>query len=318
MKRLERFGEYLYELLPAALRKGVQTVNQFYIFFHVMGTVFDDTKQDIFRVRRESMVSTASEEMLPEHGRERDMPRLEGETTESYRARLLMKGELASKAGSTEGIRLVLISFGADGDVIPYYTIDPERWAEFLVRIRYDLDGIYVGLAAIRKEVRKVKQASSRDNYEVVMMGRIPAETSVAAGIRMYMEYYPRQNLKPLRLDGTWKLDGTRKLNGYQTDSQVDFYPLGIRIPMRLAASVSVSIPATRTRGDVADPVEHRNRLRLTMNTEAEGGGAAALHLSPAVKAAPGLAAEVYNGRKLDGTWKLDGSRKLNGGWAEL
>lgn len=239
MNRLKTFGEYLFVLLPAAFKKGTKAANQFYLFFRVVGKQFDGIKADIFTVRRESVISTASEGMLPEHGKDRSMPRLSGETAESYRTRLLMKGIVAAKAGVTEGIRLVLISFGADGEVIPYYTLDPERWAEFLVRIRYDLDGVYVGLESIRKEVRRVKQASAKDNYEVVMMGRAPVKIQTPASIRLTMEYYPRQNLELLRLDGTWKLDGSQELNGYKSDSQVDFYPMGVGMIQKVAAELS-------------------------------------------------------------------------------
>ena len=61
MNRLKTFGEYLFALLPAAFKKGTKAANQFYLFFKVVGKQFDGIKADIFTVRRESMISTASE-----------------------------------------------------------------------------------------------------------------------------------------------------------------------------------------------------------------------------------------------------------------
>lgn len=318
MKRFERFGEYLYDLLPAVLRKGIRTTNQLYLFFHVVGTVFDDIKQDIFRVRRESMVATASEAMLPEHGRERDMPRLDGETGESYRSRLAMKGDLAAKAGTTEGIRLVLISFGADGEIIPYYTIDPARWAEFLVRIWYDLDGIYVGLASIRKEIRKAKQASAKDNYEIVMASNVAVEIQVQAVLRLFLEYYPRQNLEPLMLDALWILDGDRKLNGYKSGTQVDFYPVIVRIQLEAAQHVKFDPGRMKLLTEVHMPVEHVAVMHCISAAEEDIRCDAEVSMQTGASVSLGVGSSIYIISRLLGTRKLDGTWNLNGGRQEL
>ena len=104
----EKFCDYMYSLLFTPLKKIKQAANQFYIFFRVIGRLFDDTKEDIFRVREESMVASASEIMLAEHGKDRDMARLKGETVEGYRTRLSMKALIAEKAGTEQGILLAL------------------------------------------------------------------------------------------------------------------------------------------------------------------------------------------------------------------
>ena len=81
------------------------------------------------------------------------------------------------------------------------------------------------------------------------------------------MEFYPRQNLVPLRLDGTWKLNSSQKLNGYKSDSQVDFYPMGVGVIQKVAAELSADAGIYIPR-----PMD--------------------------------------GSRKLDGTWKLNGSRE--------
>ena len=72
MKQFETFGEYMFDLLFAPLKKGRKTVNQLRIFFKVMGREFDDLKAAIFRVRSEANVASCSEVMLPVHGQDRD------------------------------------------------------------------------------------------------------------------------------------------------------------------------------------------------------------------------------------------------------
>ena len=75
--------------------------------------------------------------MLPVHGQDRDMPRLEGEDVESYRTRLSMKGSSPSgaarrRASSTPWPR----SDMRRARLSPSPTQDPERWAEFIVFLK--------------------------------------------------------------------------------------------------------------------------------------------------------------------------------------
>ena len=84
MKRYDNFGDYMFDLLFAPLKKGKEAANQFRIFFRVIGKDFDDVKKAFFRVRDEANVVSASPVMLPVHGQDRDMPRLEGEDIEAY------------------------------------------------------------------------------------------------------------------------------------------------------------------------------------------------------------------------------------------
>lgn len=129
----EKFADYMFSLLFAPLKKGQKAANQFYIFFKVLGGQLDQCKEAVFRVREESMILGASDALLPAHGEDRDMPRLKGETLDSYRTRLTMKGIIAETAGTNEGIRHVARSFGYDNvEVLP--SPDPEHWAEATVQ----------------------------------------------------------------------------------------------------------------------------------------------------------------------------------------
>ncbi len=126
------FGDYMFDLLFAPLKKVKKSLNQFHIFLKVVGKQFDRAKCEIFRLREESSIVTASEAMLQVHGADRDMVRLQGETVEGYRTRLSMRAIIAEEAGSNEGIRYLARAFGYDNvEITPGEK--PDHWAEATV-----------------------------------------------------------------------------------------------------------------------------------------------------------------------------------------
>lgn len=187
MKRFNTFGEYMFDLLFAPLKKGKRSVNQFFIFFKVIGRVFDEMKADVFRVRDEANVATASPIMLPVHGQDREMPRLEGEGVEAYRTRLSMKGIIAEEAGTKEGILRALTALGYSQSYIePFSQQDPERWAEFIVYLKGPQQSGVNNLAVIDAEVRKVKEGSSKPAYGADAGGVILIGSRLKSGFSHY------------------------------------------------------------------------------------------------------------------------------------
>lgn len=187
MKRFETFGEYMFDLLFAPLKKGKRAVNQFFIFFKIVGRLFDDAKQDIFRVRAEANVATASPVMLPVHGQDRDMPRLEGEDIEAYRTRLSMKGIIAAMGGTKSGILYALTALGYEQSEIGRFSLqDPERWAEFIIFLKGSKQSGVNDLRVIDNEIRKVKEASSRPIYGSLAGGIIEIRSISQGGILSY------------------------------------------------------------------------------------------------------------------------------------
>lgn len=163
MKQYDRFGEYMFDLLFGPLKKGKRAANQFYIFFKVIGRVFDGLKEDALRVRDETNIATASPIMLPVHGQDRNMPRLAGESIEGYRTRLAMKGIIAEKAGIKEGIRYALAALGYEKSTIePFVFQDPERWAEFVVDLGVGNTNAVRDISKIYSEIQTVKEGSSK------------------------------------------------------------------------------------------------------------------------------------------------------------
>lgn len=50
----QNFGDYMFSLLLGPLKRGKKAMNQFYIFFKVLGQSFDQCKQYLFRIREEA------------------------------------------------------------------------------------------------------------------------------------------------------------------------------------------------------------------------------------------------------------------------
>lgn len=184
MKRFDTFGEYMFDLLFAPLKKARRTANQFAIFFRVVGKEFDDLKAAIFRVRNEANIASASVVMLPVHGQDRNMPRLAGETDEGYRTRLSMKGIIASWAGTVKGIKYSMAALGYEQSVVePLYPHDPLRWAEFIVRLGSGNSEAVKELRTVYDEILKVKEGSSRLAYFTVYHD--PFTIPVYLGVRV-------------------------------------------------------------------------------------------------------------------------------------
>lgn len=191
MKQYDRFGEYMFDLLFAPLKKGKRTVNQFFIFFKVVGRVFDGLKEDALRVRDETNVATASPVMLPVHGQDRNMSRLAGETVEGYRTRLAMKGIIAEKGGLKDGILYALAALGYEQSTIePFALQDPDRWAEFIIYLKGSQQSSVNDLNVIDAEVCKVKEGSSKPAYGAETGAVIEIDSELITGY----SHYPRCN----------------------------------------------------------------------------------------------------------------------------
>jgi hypothetical protein len=168
MAAMKTFGDYMYHLLHAPLKKVKKEENQLYIFFKVAGKLFDDSKANIFSVREMGNLISAKGIVLDWHGIDRKMPRFDDEHDDYYRKRLMLKKVIAEKAGSNEGILYALRSLGYEkSEIYPFYKIDPERWSEFVVFLNSDKPSLVNDIDVIDQEVMNVKLASSMPNYGI-------------------------------------------------------------------------------------------------------------------------------------------------------
>ena len=184
----EKFQDYMFYLLYGPLKRISKAKNQFYLLFKVLGKVFDQIKEDIFRVREESMIISASERFLDEHGKDRDMRRLKGETVESYRTRLSMKKIIAELAGTSKGMILALKALGYDKSRIePFYIHDQARWAEFTIYLSSRLESGVNDISVIDAEIMKIKPASAKPSYGVEEGTRIESRSQYEGKFSRYL-----------------------------------------------------------------------------------------------------------------------------------
>lgn len=205
MKQYDRFGEYMFDLLLAPLKKGKRAVNQFYIFFKVIGRIFDGLKEDALRVRDETNIATASPIMLPVHGQDRNMPRLKGESVEAYRTRLAMKGIISEWGGTKRGILYALAALGYEQSTIePFGLQEPERWAEFTVDLGVGNQNAVRDIYQIYDEIQTVKEGSSKLAELIITLpttcGQLPSSSHL--GMRLSETILPAKEraLPPARI----------------------------------------------------------------------------------------------------------------------
>jgi hypothetical protein len=132
--------------------------------------------------------------------------------------------------------------------------------------------------------------------------------------IRFTMAFYPRYNLPRLHLNGTWMLDGSRKLSGYDGYEAIDFYPVCTRIQPGIRAVLSESIQVN-FKHEVKEEAGNASSVLIRASTIGRPKTRESITIPMAFRqetAAGGIT--IHNENDLDGTWKLDGSRKLNGG----
>lgn len=315
MKRFNHFGDYMFDLLFAPLKKGKQTINQFYIFFKVIGQEFDDIKEAFFQVRDEANVISASPVMLPVYGQDRDMPRLPEEDTESYRTRLSMKALIARKAGTREGILLGLAALGyRNCDIEPLVYKDPARWAEFLVRIKSSLDDSMPVSSMIKKVVQELKPGSAKDNYEFDFYTTQEVKIVYSNQICFTMAFYPQFNLPELFLDGSWELDGSQELDGYNGSGRIDLYPVAMEFQVKVKG---VLLEKTGLILMVESRQELASEQRIQIQASAVHHGSTKENITMQTEAKINVGTGeilMENQNFLDGSWELDGSRELNGG----
>lgn len=209
----EKFSDYMYYLLFTPLHKVIKSKNQFFLFFKVIGKLFDKIKSIFFMVREESMISTASAELLNEHARDRQMTRYIGEDIENFRNRLCMKFIISELAGSEQGVLLAVKSLGfEDVESVPCYLIDRERWAEFYIIINLGIDQKNpIEFCILKDMVRSVKQASAKDNYRFVYNEELSNNEVIDINMtnRVFFTWWKDNKY----LDGRFYLDGTELLD---------------------------------------------------------------------------------------------------------
>lgn len=241
----EDFCEYMYYLLISPFKKVKKKINQWHILFGVLGKYFDDAMESLYSAGEQTMLATCDPVMLQVHADERHINRYAGEEIENFRARIAMYGEICRLGGTNQGILLAVKTLGfEDVEIKTAKELkgNPERWAEFYVLIRMELEWPYpISFDILKKNVRIWKEVGAKDNYQFIfqstdLTGRtedtcriVLKETAInenrlesktvfhlkaenTADTELGVEI--KNNL--WYLDGTYGLDGIKLLNAYE------------------------------------------------------------------------------------------------------
>lgn len=219
----DKFQDFMYYLLISPLKKVKKEVNQWYILFKVLGKRLDDAKESIYRAREETYVVSCSEELLEEQAAERGIIRYRGESSENFRKRIANYREVMRLAGTDDGVILAANALGHRNVEIVKASIfkkDNGRWAEFYLLINVDLEKHSPSFESLKKEVRRVKQAGSKDNYYFYFRTKTRNQNNikVKSRFRWKITFYNYR-----KLDGSFLLNGENRLNATRVDYKVKY-----------------------------------------------------------------------------------------------
>lgn len=133
--------------------------------------------------------------------------------------------------------------------------------------------------------------------------------------VEFITSFYPRFNLPLLRLDRSWRLDGSGQcLNGYDSLEQIDLYPVSVGFKASIDAQ-AVSANRTRIVACIKDIVKIIEAIKIRTLAKEKIVEAEQIEISASAEHETGVGdIRITNQSYLDGSWCLDGSRKLNGG----
>lgn len=243
---MEKFKDYMWHLIHYPLKVKKYTSN-IYILYDVLGMLFDEIKVLILRIQKQGNILTATGRYLDLCGKDRNMPRMKNEDDENYRRRLLMKVEIAKRAGTKRGMELAIRSLGYEPEIEPVYKVDLERWAEFWVYLKSDLESSSIyDFEMIKSTVMEIKQASAKPFYGLKYVSKLEMENAQTYRIynRCVINFY---NTIYLYLDATWELDDSYKINGIKSGTKKDDYStvrIITGIPVQIECGGEVEIDA--------------------------------------------------------------------------
>lgn len=226
----------------------------------------------------------------------------------------IVKNSLAwySKGGTVSAVEeLIQVVFG-EGKL--------EEWFQFggtpgTFRIKLNM-GDYdteINIQNVMEKIKRYKKLSA--HFAAIVIGyyfNVPIYYTNAIHFRM--GFYPQFNLRPLRLDRTWKLDREQKLSGYDGFGRIDLYPVRMKIQTKAGKT-----PKTKTQITfllkAKEKIENSQniKIRTSVACQKRTGERITIQASAAVNAGT-EEIMLYNQNILDGKYKLNGKRKLNGG----
>ncbi len=219
---MDNFKEYMWYLLTTPFKRVRKSINAWWVWCQVIGGLFDEAKEALETAREEGMIATCSPELLPIHAAERRLTRYAGESEDNFRKRVAMYEEVSILGGLSRGILLAVKSLGyEDAEIIsvPDFLGDDTRWAEFYLILNLTFDEVQpVTLDILKQYVRRWKKSAALDNYFFRYKGSIKNPHTANVPMVTYRKYVSFWIY--LQLDGKWQLDGSHLL-----DADINTYP---------------------------------------------------------------------------------------------
>ena len=192
----------------------------------------------------------------------------------------------------------------------------------FHIKCLYDSYQLIVKV--IDQEIEKVKElynavALIRPAHIVLLFyagykGEVTIHIKQAAAVTFISAFYPRMNIPKLSLNGMWKLDKSQKLSGYNGYGRLDFYPVAAKFQTSVRGTPQEKL-LYRVVAGAREKLQTAEAISVKAQAECKTTNRERIcsQVSVEVKAGTGDI-RMYNRNRLDGVWKLDGRRKLNGG----
>lgn len=219
------FKDYIQELLTRPFRKEKGFVIKDYS--RITGDMLDDLKASIFRLRRQWLVTTASDRSLQMLGAERGIFRYEDEPLEIFRNRVQAAYELYALGGTLPGMTKALQALGYEH---PEITERTPTWSRFRLTLPVNLADGFAPEAwqRIRSMVWMMKPAHTMPAYTIRLKPEMQ-DLSVHPVVQISAEIFAKWDFwwlmwKLYRLDGSLRLDGSITLGDgwYETPIYLD------------------------------------------------------------------------------------------------
>lgn len=158
------WAEYLFYLAHRIFKRAPHKDSDIDQLSQALGLEFEHAQENIFLLRDQALILTASGSGLDICGKDRKMPRLQGESDDAYRLRLLKAYSYYRSVGTFGSIKKALAGLGySNVEIYPWYLIDPTKWSQFWVELT--LDGVALDTTnwlAIHNTVNRMKPSHER------------------------------------------------------------------------------------------------------------------------------------------------------------
>lgn len=148
--------------------------------------------------------------------------------------------------------------------------------------------------------------------FMFIIQGEYHVPVDYQSGVTFSGCFSPRTDVR-LKLDGKWKLDGKRKLSRYEDAG--NRYPSSITIRTHVNARTGTKLDNFSARTEVYQPIANTGTITFIGKTESTPVYRSNLTVRGQAKT------DMHTGdvritvvNQLNGKWKLDGTKKLNGG----